>query len=447
MERFLLVTLLLIVWSIVYLTGKVMPQYSSVILLLIFMTLYAWLLTLALVHRKRQELKYPKPINTSYVPKISIVVAAHNEESVIEQTVRNLLKLEYPYYDIWVIDDRSTDQTPFILKKLHEELKNQHFHYYIRPHDSLPGKSAVLNDAISLTSGEVLCVFDADAYVEPDFLRKIVPFLADENVGAVQARKVIANAGTNWLTRCQNYEYSLDAHYQSGRDSIMGAVELRGNGQLVKRIALEEVQGWNNYTLTDDLDLSTRLHLSGWDIRFAHKVLVYEEGITRIGPLLRQRRRWTEGTLVRYMEHFTDLLTSRKSSLRVTADMLAYLAEFMLPIMVVFDAFQLGYSYFIGDASKVRLISSLIILPIFFIFTSSTLVVAIIRFNRPGFWHALQWAIITGLYMVYLWVPLVFLIVVKVLFQKERNLQWAKTDHSGAAHQTLPNPYSPPPSL
>ena len=55
------------------------------------------------------------------------------------------------------------------------------------------------------------------------------------------------------LTRCQNNEMTMDTHFQVGRDSVKGAVELRGNGELIKRTALEDIDGWNNYTITTTL--------------------------------------------------------------------------------------------------------------------------------------------------------------------------------------------------
>lgn len=443
-EKLILATLILVLTLLVYLTGTVLPQVSSALLISLFLAFYTWLWTLSMVHKKRMERKFPRSLNMDWRPTVNIVIPAHNEANVIAGTVKDMLGLDYPDFEVLVMDDRSTDGTGEALKKLAEELDDPRFRYHIRPNDAFPGKSAVLNDALAITGGEVVAVFDADARVEPDFLAHILPHLADINVGAVQARKVIANASANWLTRCQNYEYSMDSHYQTGRSSIYGAVELRGNGQLIKRQALEEVGGWNEYTLTDDLDLSTRLHLSGWDVRFAHKVLVYEEGITRFGALVRQRKRWSEGSLVRYLENAGSILTSDRVSLRTTLDMLVYLIQFLMPLWISLDLLHLLWEVVDGDPGRVRILSSLVILPFVATFTMGALIVAIIRFNRPfekslrSVWHVAWWSVVTGVYMTFIWCAITLLMIGKTLFQEndERRVEWAKTEHFGHGHQS-----------
>lgn len=445
MERIRLAILIISVLTFGFTVNKYMPEMSAMIVLLVLITTYMWLLTLAMVHQKRMSLKRPKPVNRNYQPKVSVVIAAHNEQNVIARTVKTILELNYPNYELLVMDDRSTDRTPAILAELSQTLDSSKYRYHIRPSDTFPGKSEVLNDALRLTDGELICVFDADAIVGTDFLKRLVPYLADANVGAVQARKVIANADTNWLTRCQNYEYTMDAYSQCGRESIYGAVELRGNGELIKREALADVGGFNKYSITDDLDISTRLHLAGWDIRFAHKTLVFEEGITHFKPLMKQRKRWSEGSLVRYLENMDRILTSRQVSIRTVMDMVAYMIQFLLPLWIMVDFVVLGVDALFGEPTRARVLSSLLITPIIGLVTGSSLVIAIIRFTSrkdpdeplpanvvlKALPHALQWAGITGLYMTVLWIPITMAMIVKILFQKERNLSWDRTEHTG----------------
>ena len=193
------------------------------------MAVYLIFSTIAYQYKKRRLQKYPQIINEDYKPFVSIMIPAHDEEAVIADTVKNVLALDYDKFEVIVIDDRSSDNTASVIKDL--ENKYDKVFALVREKGSFPGKSAVLNDALKLAKGEAILVFDADATVEPDFLKKLVAQLEPKDVGAVQARKVIRNKDFNWITRCQSNEYSIDVHCQLSRDSVKGAVELRGNGE------------------------------------------------------------------------------------------------------------------------------------------------------------------------------------------------------------------------
>ena len=265
-ERILLFLIVLGLTAFIY----IFQSYTvwGLAILVSIMSVYALFTTIATKIKKRIALKNPKEKNENYKPFISIMIPAHNEESVISNTVETVLQMDYPNFEIIAIDDRSTDNTASVIKDLEQKYPNKVI-AFIRPKDAFPGKSAVLNDALQFAKGEAILVFDADATMEKDFLTNLVYELEPKDVGAVQARKVVRNKDTNLLTRCQNNEMTMDTHFQVSRDSVKGAVELRGNGELIKRTALEDIGGWNNYTITDDLDMSTRLHIKGWDIRFA----------------------------------------------------------------------------------------------------------------------------------------------------------------------------------
>ena len=265
-----------------------MPQLPALALLIGFIFAYTALINIAYKQKRIFSKKQQLPENTDYQPFVSVVVPCHCEANVIGDTIKNLINIDYPHYELLIIDDRSTDDTAIVLKK-YEDIYNGKMRAIIRAKDALAGKSAVLNEVFDLTQGEVICVFDADARVKPDFLTKILPYLAPKDVGAVQARKIISNRDYNFLTRCQDNEMALDSHFQCGRDSIKGAVELRGNGQLIKKESILIVDKWNNDTITDDLDLSTKLHLKGWDVRFCLDVEVYEEGVLTFPALIKQR--------------------------------------------------------------------------------------------------------------------------------------------------------------
>lgn len=430
-ERVVLLLIIASLWVFLFIFQNYMPTFWALVFLCSFMFVYAIYMQIAFKHQKRKLRKKPKEINYEYKPFVTIMIPSHNEQYVIEKTVETVLELDYPNFEVIVIDDRSEDETGKVIKAL--EAKYEKVIAMIRPKDAFPGKSAVLNDAMALAKGEAILVFDSDARVDKDFLTKLVPALEPKDVGAVQARKIISNAGFNFLTQCQNNEYALDTHFQVGRDAVKGAVELRGNGELLKRVALEDIGGWNNYTITDDLDMSTRMQIKGWDVRFCPDVKVYEEGITKFLPLLRQRRRWVEGSIRRYLENFTDVLFSKNMSLRVSLDMTAYITEIIMPVWMMseicFQAFRVIKGY------ENNILSSLVVLfsigVCFWLVTSYS----IRKYNKQPAFRSVVQAVGTSAYLIVVWFPLAMFIVYKIIFMK-KTMNWGKTAHGVAVSQT-----------
>lgn len=426
-ERITLLAIICMLLVLLYFFQNNMNTPCAFMTILIFMAVYTAYMQIAFKHRVRKQRKHPVEKNYNYVPYVSILIPAHNEASVIGNTIENISKIDYPKYEIIVIDDRSTDNTAEVLENICS--KYPKVKYFSRTQEAFAGKSAVLNDAMKLAIGDAVLVFDADARVKPDFLKELVPALEPEQVGAVQARKVIINREQNFLTRCQDNEMAVDTHFQVGRDSVKGAVELRGNGELIKREALEDVGFWNIYTITDDLDLSTRLQIKGWDVRFCPEVCVYEEGVVAYLPLLRQRRRWIEGSIRRYLEHFQAVLTSKDISLRVSLDMTAYITEFILPIWMVSEVAIQSYRFIKDDPNWILSSMALSIMMCGFFFVA--LFYSLRKYVKLKPIDNFVQSICTALYIVLLWSPLAVFIVFKIIFMKN-NLAWGKTEHGTA---------------
>ncbi|MBP3821578.1 glycosyltransferase family 2 protein [bacterium] len=430
-ERFLLLIIISGLTVFIY----IFQNYTSwgLGILVILMGLYSLFANIATKFKARKALGKPVQHNENYKPFVSIMVPAHNEESVITNTIETILNLDYPNFEVIVIDDRSTDNTAYVIKNLEKQYPNK-VKSLIRKHGAFPGKSAVLNDALIIAKGEAILVFDADATMESDFLTKLVYELEPKDVGAVQARKIVRNKDVNILTKCQNNEMTMDTYFQVTRDAVKGAVELRGNGELIKRTALDDIGGWNNFTITDDLDMSTRLHIKGWDVRFCKDTVVYEEGIMYLFPLYRQRRRWLEGTIRRYLEYFWDILTSKKMSMRVRLDMIAYISEFIMPAWFFIEIAILLAKIIIKDAPAYILLSSVIMGAIIGLGFMIACRYALRKYDNFTRTDALIQSILTATYLLIIWFPLVLFIAFKILFMK-KDMNWGKTAHGLIMHE------------
>ena len=279
----------------------------------------------------------PPAVDPQSLPSLDVVVAARDEEGVVQRLVERLTSLRYPAdrLSTWVIDDGSQDRTPQLLDALaerHPSLKVIH-----REPDAGGGKSGALNTARNQLSGEWLLVLDADAQLQDDLLERLVPYAIDGGWSAVQLRKAVIDADCNWLTRAQAMEMALDAVIQTGRLAGGGVAELRGNGQLIKRSELERSGGFNEDTVTDDLDLSFRLLSHGALVGLLWDPPVQEEAVPSLRALWKQRQRWAEGGLQRFFDYWPTL-TSAELSLRQRWDLASFfLLQYGLPVVSFAD--------------------------------------------------------------------------------------------------------------
>ena len=166
-ERILLFVIVLGLTAFIY----IFQSYTEwgLALLVILMSVYAIFTTIAYKIKQRIDLKKPQVKDESYKPFVSIMIPAHNEETVIAHTIETVLKLDYPNFEIIAIDDRSSDNTASVIKDIERQYPEK-VKAFIRSKDAFPGKSAVLNDALEIAKGEAILVFDADATMDSDFL-------------------------------------------------------------------------------------------------------------------------------------------------------------------------------------------------------------------------------------------------------------------------------------
>lgn len=181
--------------------------------------------------------KKPEPFET--LPFVSIFIPAHNEEYTIEDTVRSVCGLDYhneegeAQYELIVVNDGSTDNTGEILAKLKKELPQVKI-VTRHPPRSGKGKGFVLNDALTISRGEIIGVFDADTQVKPHYLKTVVQYLND-GIDGVQSRVKMFNKNENFLARMQHVEFSTFGNTLIAKDNLDHTGFLGGNGQFVRK--------------------------------------------------------------------------------------------------------------------------------------------------------------------------------------------------------------------
>jgi len=315
-------------WFRYYVINLVWLQYLFLVL-----AIFGGVILLLGVVRRR-----PAPGRWARLPLVSIIIPAKDEIRVIEGAVRSACGQDYPGgVEVIVVDDHSTDGTSEALARLASALPLT----VVQTRPGSIGKAAALQVGVAHSRGELIAVFDADARLEPGVLARMVPHLADPHVGAAQGRRLVHNGGRNRLTRIQEDEYRVfQTLLQRARQAVGAFVCLAGNGLIVKRAALEAVGGWNDEALTEDIDLTVRLYLAGWEIRYCYDAEVWEEGVVALRDLIRQRERWFEGALLCLGDYLPKILRARVPLLR-RADMLFFLSGSLLSTLAALT----GYLY------------------------------------------------------------------------------------------------------
>ena len=272
------------------------------------------------------------------LPKIDVLVAARDEENVIERLVSRLLSIEYPEekLSLWIIDDGSQDRTSNLLKEL--SIKFSSLNVLSRTRMSGGGKSGALNSVLKKTEGEWLFILDADAQLQSKVLLRAITLALHGGWSGVQLRKAVVNFELNQIAAYQAMEMAMDAVIQRGRLASGGVAELRGNGQLINRKVLESCGGFNEQTITDDLDLSFRFLLTRSPIVIMWDPPVQEEAVESLSALFRQRKRWAEGGLQRYFDYWPLLISKRLSNVKKLDLGCFFFLQYVLPVVSFVDS-------------------------------------------------------------------------------------------------------------
>lgn len=238
-------------------------------------------------------------ISDELLPPVTIQLPVYNEMYVAERLLQSVSALDYPKakLEIQVLDD-STDETVLILQKLTEQLRSQGFNITtVRRPDRTGFKAGALAYGLERCTGEFVAIFDADFLPQKDFLRRTIPaLLRDEKIGVVQTRWGHVNEKFSLLTKLQ--AFGLNAHFtveQKGRNASGYFINFNGTAGVWRKSCIIDSGGWAADTLTEDLDLSYRAQLRGWEFLFMEDVCTPAELPVTMSALKNQQYRWNKG--------------------------------------------------------------------------------------------------------------------------------------------------------
>lgn len=253
----------------------------------------------ALSYRFLKKNKYDEdwhPIPKNQQPMITIMIPAHNEEVVIEETITYLFEnINYDNFEVLVTNDGSTDKTAEIIKRLMEKYPRLRTINIIQN----KGKAHAFNIGMHFAKGEYILSNDADTIPEPDALMKYMNFFIhaqDMNTSAVTANMDVQNR-TSMLGKSQTVEFSsivgvIKRSQTSINDSMYA---YSGANTLYKKDFLIDVGGFRQDRATEDISIAWDHQTIGAIPRFAPDIVFHMNVPETIGDLYKQRKRWAQG--------------------------------------------------------------------------------------------------------------------------------------------------------
>jgi len=248
-------------------------------------------ITTSMFFRNRWE-KQTAPLPLARYPGVSVLIPAHNEERVIGHALAAATAIDYPDYEVVVVDDGSTDGTRGVVEPY---VQRGEVRLIVKQQNE--GKAMALNDAIPCLNGEIVLIMDADAEPEPDILRHMLPHFEHARVAAVTGNPRVKNVDT-FLARLQLIEFSSIVSLLRRSQRIWGRImTVSGVVAAFRKSALLDVGVFSPEMPTEDIELTWKLQRRFWDIRYEPHALVWMTVPSTLSGLMHQRRRWSRGLM------------------------------------------------------------------------------------------------------------------------------------------------------
>jgi len=269
--------------------------------ILAILAVYGWhRYYLVYLYMKHKDRKVAQPVVPEAWPAVTVQLPLYNEMYVVDRLLQAVTRMDYPreLLEIQVLDD-SNDETQEIARLAVQRYVAQGFDIkYLHRDDRTGYKAGALDAGLRVARGRFVAIFDADFVPQADFLRKTVPWFADPKVAMVQARWTHLNQDYSLLTKVQSI--LLDAHFvleHGGRNRAGRFFNFNGTAGIWRPEAIASGGGWQHDTLTEDLDLSYRTQMKGWQFVFLPDVEAPAEVPVEMNAFKSQQHRWAKGSI------------------------------------------------------------------------------------------------------------------------------------------------------
>jgi poly-beta-1,6-N-acetyl-D-glucosamine synthase len=259
---------------------------------------------------KKNDTPTSQERDDSALPMISLVVPAYNEGLVIQAAIRSLLLLDYPNFEIIVIDDGSTDDTYEKALGVAREAQSIPIRVITKRNG---GKAEALNTGMTAARGEFILNMDGDSKLSSNTLRACIRHFDNPKIGAVAGNVKVINRENVW-TNIQALEYVEGLAMARKAQSFMRIVNIiPGPLGMFRKTVLQQVGGYDHDTFAEDCDLTLKMLMRGWQIAYEPTAIAWVETPSRLLDLLKQRYRWTRGILQATSKHSASLWQPRKA--------------------------------------------------------------------------------------------------------------------------------------
>ncbi len=281
-----------------WLGGTILALYYLVLGLLVIYGVHRLVLVVTYLRGSREPT--PRAPDPAEWPMVTVQLPIFNEMYVAPRLIDAVCALDYPRdrLEVQVLDD-STDETVSLVAEQVARLQAEgHQIHHLHRTNREGYKAGALAAGQAVAKGDLLAIFDADFVPGPDFLRRTVPHFAEPKVGMVQARWGHINRDYSLLTRVQ--AILLDGHFvvEHAARHLSGCFfNFNGTAGVWRRQTIDEAGGWQHDTLTEDLDLSYRAQLAGWDFRYLPDLVVPAELPVEVSAFKSQQHRWAKGSI------------------------------------------------------------------------------------------------------------------------------------------------------